>query len=270
METNDVPRITVGVMDAPESELAVRWGAQHAQRVGGTLHLIHAMVWSEMGVDVDPVPGITDSGMGAAAKGLLDHAAGIAHEVAPNLKVTTEVVSGNATAVLVGASHDADVIAVGGRGLGRLMSLVVGSKSLALAARAHCPVVIVRGDIDIDGPIGLVHADNDAVIARAGELAHAYGVGVDVIAASTTDRSRLGELLGHVRQVLREHHEDVQIGEITAPYGRSARELIRASEGTSMIVAAAPDAPTAEGKVPVPLELSAVLRFAHTPVWIER
>lgn len=270
METTAVPRIVVGVIDAPESELAVRWAAQHAERVGGRLHLVHAMVWGELGVNTGPVPGIADSGMAAVAEALLEDAAAIARETAPEVEVTAEAVSGNATAVLVGASAGADAIVVGGRGLGRLLTLLVGSKSLALASRAHCPVVIVRGQIEIAGSIGVVDDENTEVLDRAADLGAAYGVDVDLILGHDTDPEIARGFLEHARAVVSARHPGVEVGEVLVPTVRGARELIRAAEGTSLMVVPAPAAPDSEGRVPVTPRLSQVLRFANTPVWIER
>ena len=270
METTAVPRIVVGVIDAPESELAIRWAAQHAERVGGRVHLVHAMVWGELGVNIDPVPGIADSGMGAVAEALLEDAAAIVRETAPGIEVTAESVSGNATAVLVGASRGAAAIVVGGRGLGRLLTLLVGSKSLALAARAHCPVVIVRGDIEIAGPIGVVDSEDRSVLDRAADLAAAYGVGVDLIVGHATVPAHADRFLAHARREAHEHQPNVEVSTVHIPDARGARELIRVAEGTSLIVVPAPHAPDAHGTVPVTPSLSSVLRFANTPVWIER
>ena len=270
METIPAPHITVGVHDSSESDLAVRWGAQHAHAVGGTLHLVHAMVWAELGVSTEPVPGITDSGVGYAAQQLLADSTAIAHEIAPDLEVTSETVDGNATAVLVGASRAADVIVVGGRGLGRVMRMVMGSKSLALAARAYCPVVVVRGDIAIDGPIGLVHSENDAVIARAATLAAAYGVGVDVIVAAETPPERAEQILDHVASVVAQTSDRVDVGEVLVPKAKGPRGLVDASEGTSLIVAPAPQETGGPEHAGVSQDLAAILRFTNTPIWIER
>ena len=151
------PRITVGVFDADESDQAVRWAALHAAAVGGSLHLVHAFVWTELDVNIDPISGMAGSGFRSAAHSLILDAAEIVRETGVDIPVTSEIVDGNAVPVLVEASDESDLLVLGGRGMGRLMTLIVGSKSLALAARSHCPVVVVRGKVDGRGPIGLVH-----------------------------------------------------------------------------------------------------------------
>lgn len=270
METTAQFRIVVGVLDAPEAEQAVRWAAGHAQRVGASLHLVHAMVWSEMGVATDPVPGIAGSGMGAAAESLVADFADIAREVAPQVPVTTAVIEGNATGVLVGASRDADLVVVGSRGLGRLAALVIGSKSIALAARAHCPVVIVRGEIDTVGPVGLLHDDREAVVRRAADLAATYGVGIEVIVGADTDDQEAAQILRRTRDTVASVRPDVEVTEVTVPVADGARHLIRACEGTSLVVAAASPEAGGQGRGGVSQRISTVLRYANTPVWIER
>ena len=83
------PRITVGVHDSDESDHAVRWAARHAAAVGGTLHLVHAFVWTELDVNVDPISGMPGSGFRGAADTLLREAAELVHERAPEVEVTS-------------------------------------------------------------------------------------------------------------------------------------------------------------------------------------
>ncbi|MGY5764833.1 universal stress protein [Brachybacterium sp. DNPG3] len=264
------PRITVGVFDAEESDHAVRWGARHAHQVGGTLHLVHAFVWTELDVNTDPIPGLTGSGIRTAANGLMKDAAAIARAEHEDLEITSQIIDGNAVPVLVEVSEESDVIVVGGRGLGRLLTLIVGSKSLALAARSHCPVVVVRGAVDADGPIGLVHHETALEhVQRAGDLAAAYGRRISVVVRATTTPEQAEEILADIRGRLGTTHPQVYVEGVRIAAGGSARELVRASQDASIMVVAgersAPDAP-----VHSPRQLVTVLRYANTPVWIER
>lgn len=264
------PRITVGVFDAEESDHAVRWGARHAHRVGGTLNLVHAFVWTELDVNTDPVPGLTGSGIRAAANGLMKDAAAIARAEHEDLEISSQIIDGNAVPVLVETSEESDVIVLGGRGLGRLLTLIVGSKSLALAARSHCPVVVVRGDVDAEGPIGLVHHETATEhVQRAGDLALAYGRDIALIVRATTTPEQAEEILADIRGRLSVTHPQVYVQGVHAAASNGARELVQASQDASIMVVAgeraAPDAP-----VTAPRQLVTVLRYANTPVWIER
>ena len=101
------------------------------------LHLLHAFVWTELDVNIDPIPGMAGSGFRSAAHSLIQDAVALVRESRVEVPMTSEIVDGNAVPVLVEASEESDLLVLGGRGLGRLMTLIVGSKSLALAARAH-------------------------------------------------------------------------------------------------------------------------------------
>lgn len=265
------PRVTVGVFDSPEADDAVRWAAHHAHVIGGHLHLVHAFVWTELDVNTDPIPGVTGSGIRVAADGLIEDAVAIARELRPELTITSQVIDGNPVPVLVGASARSEVIVVGGRGLGRLLAIIVGSKSLALAARAHCPVVVVRGRPDVDGPIGLIHHPRGQEAAlRAAELAACYGRPIQLVARADADEQRAQEVLAEVRDEIARTHPGVEVQGVTIPASDSPRELVQASEGASMMVVAGEKDPRHSDRIAAPRQLVTVLRFAHTPVWVER
>src|SRR5699024_5998670 len=80
MQHSTGPRITVGVFDADESDQAVRWAARHAGAVDGSLHLVHAFVWTELDVNIDPISGMAGSGFRGAAHTLIQDAVAIVRE----------------------------------------------------------------------------------------------------------------------------------------------------------------------------------------------
>ena len=265
------PRITVGVFDAPEADDAVRWAARHAQRVGGSLHLLHAFVWTELDVNTDPVPGLTGSGIRSEADALVAAAARLAREEAPDVPLTSQIIDGNAVPVLVEASTESDLMVVGGRGLGRLLTLVVGSKSLALAAKSHCPVVVVRGEVDSGGPIGLVdHGQDHAGEERAADLAAAWGRDLVLIVRAMTSPDEAQHTLAAVRDRLGRTHPQVYVREVHIASAETPRELVHASEGASLMVVAGERSARDATRINAPRQLVTVLRYANTPVWIER
>lgn len=268
--SNAQGRIVVGVEDTEESDRAIRWAATHAMATGGELHLVHAFVWPLMGVDVDPVPGVSGSGLKAAAQRLLDEAVEIAHTVAPGVSVTTEIADGRAVDVLLAQSQNVDAIVVGSRGLGRFLSLIVGSTSAALIARAQCSVAVVRGDIGGAGPVAVFYDGGDyfeAALDRAAGFAKAYGTSLRVIPSIVIPEGQWSGILERARAHVGEMAPGVDV-EIAA-YGRehSAKELLRRSEGTRMIVANARRGD--DGTAPV-VSTTAFMQYAHTPVWLER
>jgi nucleotide-binding universal stress UspA family protein len=62
----------------------------------------------------------------------------------PTVRVETLVSCGDAARVLVGASHTAQLIVVGSRGLGAFVGTVLGSVGGQLLHHADCPVLIAR------------------------------------------------------------------------------------------------------------------------------
>jgi nucleotide-binding universal stress UspA family protein len=88
-----------------------------------------------------------------AVEKALAHARG----VAPDLDVTGEAVYGHAADILTARSANASKVVVGSRQLKGLGSALLGSVGAGVAARAVCPVVVVRG------PAGLA-AEHPAVV----------------------------------------------------------------------------------------------------------
>jgi nucleotide-binding universal stress UspA family protein len=62
----------------------------------------------------------------------------------PDLVVRELVREGRADLLLADASAEAGVVAVGARGHGDPVSLLLGSTSRSVMHRAHCPVMVVR------------------------------------------------------------------------------------------------------------------------------
>ena len=61
-------------------------------------------------------------------------------------QVTVDVATGDPAEELIKASHDADMVVVGSRGIGGFASLLMGSVSSKVTHHAACPVVVIRGE----------------------------------------------------------------------------------------------------------------------------
>lgn len=132
-------RIVVGVDASEESTAALRWAARYARLTGGSLEVIHAWhVADEHGwlQTLPPPAGPTDVAR-QALREVVDSVVG------KDVAVVTAVVEGHAAKVLVDASKGASLLVVGNTGTGRFDEML-GSVSHRCAARAHCPVVVVR------------------------------------------------------------------------------------------------------------------------------
>ncbi|MGA8114005.1 MAG: universal stress protein [Actinocatenispora sp.] len=138
--------ILVGVDGSEFSDNAIRWAAREAVLRDRPLRVVHAFVWPMLNVPLGPPPGApTGAGLRATADRLVTEAAALAREEAPSIQVETDVVSGAAAAVLIGAAQDAVLLVVGCRGMGGLSGLLVGSVGVQTATYAPCPVAVVRG-----------------------------------------------------------------------------------------------------------------------------
>ncbi|MFI7497958.1 universal stress protein [Streptomyces sp. NPDC049687] len=119
--------LVVGV-DGSEAGLeAVDWAADEALRHGVPLHLLHAAAGDHGASDV-----ITAASERAGRR-------------VPTVPVSSEVLYEDAASALVDKGRNAFALVLGSRGLGGLAGMLLGGVGLAVAGRADCPVVVVRG-----------------------------------------------------------------------------------------------------------------------------
>ncbi|MEU6379786.1 universal stress protein [Streptomyces sp. NPDC046909] len=140
--------LVVGVDGSESSLAATDWAADEAARHGLPLRLVYASLWERYegaAPSADPDdPEYTsermreDTILGAAEERARRHS--------PGLKISAEVVPEEAVSALLREGHNASALITGSRGRGELAGLLLGSVGLAVAARAHCPVIVVRGD----------------------------------------------------------------------------------------------------------------------------
>jgi nucleotide-binding universal stress UspA family protein len=148
--------VLVGV-DGSESSLeAVRWAAGEAGRREAPLRIVHTWVWPLYRVSLGPAEGAPPgAGLQAQAERVLQEASEVAQKVSPGLSVQTSLLTGDASTRLIECSHDSQLLVVGHRGLGGFGGLLLGSVGVAAAVHAACPVVVVRGETDRDGPVAV-------------------------------------------------------------------------------------------------------------------
>ncbi|MGI8702762.1 MAG: universal stress protein [Nocardioidaceae bacterium] len=131
--------IVVGVDESDISAEAVRWAAQEAQRRHLPVRLVRADEW----IPGQPMLGNGYDALREHSSRLLTTAAQSVREQSEQIQVTTAVSTISAAATLVEESREASMIVVGSRGHGGFTGLLLGSTSLALAAHAHCPVIVL-------------------------------------------------------------------------------------------------------------------------------
>ncbi|AXL87006.1 universal stress protein UspA [Streptomyces sp. CB09001] len=146
--------VVVGVDGSPSSSRAVRTAAREAELRGAGLRLVHAFGWPMPHVPPGGPPWNPDTrDVRELADGTLADAERLAREVAPRVETTRHVTVGEPLMVLEIASRTASVVVVGSRGLNAFTSLLLGSTAGHLAAHARCPVLVVRGRGDPNGPV---------------------------------------------------------------------------------------------------------------------
>lgn len=137
--------VVAGVDGSEGARRALRWAAEEARvrqaplRAVTAWHLPAAGGEAYVSVATTFDPGVFED----EARQVLDAAV---EDVAPGdlaHPVERVVASGGAAAVIVEASHAADLVVVGTRGLGGFKGLLLGSVSSQVAHHAACPVVVV-------------------------------------------------------------------------------------------------------------------------------
>jgi nucleotide-binding universal stress UspA family protein len=97
-------------------------------------------------IRAEPAPLIDARALHAVARQRLDELVQPWHEKFPAVDVRTDVVTGPAREVLLGAAENAGLLVVGSRGLGGVRGLLLGSVGHALLHHAPCSVAIAHAN----------------------------------------------------------------------------------------------------------------------------
>jgi nucleotide-binding universal stress UspA family protein len=133
--------IVVGVDGSENSRQALRWAIEEARLRHARVRVVHAWwLYPMLAADTE-APHLTNDASGAVQRFVTETLAE-EHDV----EVEVVAVQGQqASAALVDAAKDADLLVVGSRGAGGFTGLLLGSVSQQCAHHAPCPVVVVRG-----------------------------------------------------------------------------------------------------------------------------
>lgn len=164
--------VVVGIDGSVTALRAVRWAALRALRDELPLRLVHAYQ-----LPVGFPSGVTEEESVLAVlrregRRWLGEARDVAGVVAPDVAVETALAATPAATGLLREAADASVLVLGNRGRSALADLLVGSTSLALTSRSDGPVVLVREDANMPGPV-VVGVDGTRASEAAVEFAFA-------------------------------------------------------------------------------------------------
>ncbi|WP_329536306.1 universal stress protein [Streptomyces sp. NBC_01450] len=165
--------VVVGVDGSASGLAAVEVAAREARLRGAGLRVVHAFIWPAMHVPLGPSPlGPSEGGVRNMVERLLTEAVERARAAAPEVDVSQASVTGEPLTVLDAQSRSAELVVVGSRGMGGFVGLLVGSTAVHLAAHGQCPVLVVRDQPGVDGPI-VLGVDGSVAGERAVDFAFA-------------------------------------------------------------------------------------------------
>ena len=136
--------VVVGVDGSEESLRAVEWAALEAKRHSSPLRIVSAPAQVPRMHAYNASPTVIANALRGIAARSLDAAVTRSEEVAQGLTITTGLLSGPPALAVAEAGSEASMLVVGARGAGGFAAMVLGSVSRYVAARAACPVIVVR------------------------------------------------------------------------------------------------------------------------------
>ena len=189
--------IVVGVDGSDDALRAGRWAAAVAQKTDSPLHIVHTRPYSGHNPS-GAVAAVRAADLAALQASGPEAILGAAEDALRadyrDLTVTTTNVPAPADEALVELSRTAKLIVLGSDRVSVGAAILVGSTTVAVAARSTCPVVAFRGDVTaLTGQPIVLGVDGDegsrTAIATAFGLADRFGVDIVAVHAWSTRRS---------------------------------------------------------------------------------
>ncbi|MGW2827189.1 universal stress protein [Streptomyces sp. NPDC001443] len=262
--------VTVGLDGSPESRAAAEWAAGEARLLGLPLKLVQ--VWEPVPDPMVQTPLLGTEVHQHWTERILREVAEGVRERHPGLDVSTEQLSGRPADVLAAAAEDAELLALGSRGLSGLGGFVIGSVGLSVVAHAGRPVVLVRAGardadphepdqdgapstatpsrpvvlgLDTDGPDDRLIEFAFVAAARRGTALrvvhgwnpppyYAYGLAVDIELQADLARSESARLT-EILGPWRTKFPEVEVTE-ESRYGAPGSHLVDASREACLVV----------------------------------
>jgi nucleotide-binding universal stress UspA family protein len=236
-------KIIVGYDRSPLAKAAAAWALDEAARTGALVEFFYAYEWPTWAPAASMVPATSvwpDGETDRAIRGALHQAVKAARHSHPAVRTEISIVTAPAALTLVDRSREASLIVLGSQGHSGVASLL-GSISVAVSARAHCPVIVVRGDSLATAPIVVGVDESDCAekaLAFAVEEAAERGVPLRVVrarAAALGNREEQTRRLDDMVSVWREKYPEMTI-HAEAVDDHPAAALASASKSGQLLV----------------------------------
>ncbi|UQA97387.1 universal stress protein [Streptomyces halobius] len=257
--------LVVGVDGSDSGFRALDWAVDEAALHGLPLRLVHASEWERYEGPVSTTSLSSRSGR-ALADTIVGTSAERARHRNPGVKVSAQVLAEDTVAALLRQGRFASAVILGARGRSAFAGMLLGSVGLAVAARAPCPVIVVRGDEALAGRHGRIllgvgdTATGSAAVQFAFREAEARGCALDAVRAwrcpahesgdHATDRpphtqaperyheERASALLDEALAEAVEAHPTVQVRRVTVE-GPAHKVLVPRSSAADLLVVGA-------------------------------
>ncbi|KAF4407192.1 MULTISPECIES: universal stress protein [Streptomyces] len=252
--------VVVGADGSEHSLPAIDWAVDAAARHQVPLKIVHASLWGPYEGTESPAGDERFADPPTAAE-ILGHAEDRARSRQPGVRTSTELMPDDPVYALLRQGRNASAVVTGSRGRGTLRGLLLGSVSLAVAARADCPVVVARGTEPSPGTGRIVlgagdETDGSSAAEFAFREAEARGAEVRAVRAwrcpahevpdhpliggepAQAHSDRASEYLDDLLREPRRAHPGVQVTRRT-PEGPARRVLLEESASADLLVVGA-------------------------------
>jgi nucleotide-binding universal stress UspA family protein len=248
-------RVVVGVDGSENSARAAVWAAREAVARRVPLTVVHALHLPDgAALPLEPV----EHAQRQREQGgkLLDLVARNLRDEFPDLEVETELSELSAARTLSTLSLESALVVTGTRGHGGFAGMLLGSVSRKLAAHAHSPLVVVRGeqpeDVLDEVVVGIEPGQPAEAIRYAFDAAQRYGAVLHAVRAwwpRSTYTGPMGANFSNFEQIRKQETEAVERlidpfrtafpgvkVEVTATRGNPVPVLTEAARDTRLLV----------------------------------
>lgn len=242
--TGDLDRPVVAGFDgSPSSAAALDAAAVEAVNLGAPLCIVHAYVWPILYATLANVPyNSCEWQPPPTQRAALAATASVLASRHNGLRVQTQVVAGSGGTVLVGASKQASLLVIGGRGIGGVEGMLAGSVAPYVVCRADCPVMVVRAGQGLSDSAGSVVVGVDGSLSsrqalRYGcEWAQRRGADVEALyAAPPREPGADPQWLGEWVRAAERDFPQLRV-KSSVVVGEASRVLMTASRSARLVV----------------------------------